>query len=364
MNEIVKNKSFDGSLNAMASSVIGKHYLNVKKTAESEKAFAQIGNLDHWLITSTFENISTSGFDKNYAPINHPQMDAKFTGKKNVEFGWRKVPYLKREKWFDFTFYDDSYNAILFAQTFVNAPSEIEGQLRIGVSGSVKVWVNDQLIITEAEERNNDLDSYISTLKLNKGYNRILVQIGESYAGNSNFMLRLTDNNGYPIPGLTHINEYQPYQKEESFKAQSITPKAYAYFKNLVAADTTNYLNQLLLAKLYLRDDFVFEPRIILEKLKQKFPESTYLNTLMITLHSKEDNRTGVETLQEQIKTSDPQSTYALRLTYSDYYNQENYDKAEEIMMQLEKRFGEDEDIVSKKLVYRGRGMNKIKFSV
>lgn len=355
MNEIVKNKSFDGSLNAMASSVIGKHYLNVKKTAESEKAFAQIGNLDHWLITSTFENISTSGFDKNYAPINHPQMDAKFTGKKNVEFGWRKVPYLKREKWFDFTFYDDSYNAILFAQTFVNAPSEIEGQLRIGVSGSVKVWVNDQLIITEAEERNNDLDSYISTLKLNKGYNRILVQIGESYAGNSNFMLRLTDNNGYPIPGLTHINEYQPYQKEESFKAQSITPKAYAYFKNLVAADTTNYLNQLLLAKLYLRDDFVFEPRIILEKLKQKFPESTYLNTLMITLHSKEDNRTGVETLQEQIKTSDPQSTYALRLTYSDYYNQENYDKAEEIMMQLEKRFGEDEDIVSKKIGISGK---------
>jgi hypothetical protein len=57
-------------------------------------------------------------------------------------------------------------------------------QLRVGVSGSVKVWVNDQQILAEPEERNNDLDAYIQTVKLNKGYNRILVQSGESYAGN------------------------------------------------------------------------------------------------------------------------------------------------------------------------------------
>ena len=355
MNEIIKNKTYDGSLNAMAYSVIGKHFKSIKKPSEAEKAFAQIGSIDNWLITGTFENISTSGFDKNHPPLSHPGMDATFTGKKSINFGWRKVPHLKHDKWFDFTFYDDSYNSILFAQTFVNAPSDLEGQLRIGVSGSVKVWVNDQLLIAEAEERNNDLDSYISTVKLNKGYNRILLQLGESYANNNNFMLRITDTNGYPIPGITHVNEYQPYQKEGSFQAKSITPKAYAYFKNLVAADTSNYLNQILLAKLYLRDDFVFEPRIILEKLKLKFPESTYINTLMIALHSKEDNRTGVETLQEQIKTSDPQSTQALRLIYSDYYNQENYDKAEEIMLQLEKRFGEDEDVIAKKIALSGK---------
>ncbi|HRP37817.1 MAG TPA: tetratricopeptide repeat protein, partial [Candidatus Dojkabacteria bacterium] len=218
-----------------------------------------------------------------------------------------------------------------------------------------KVWVNDQLIISEAEERNNDLDSYISSIKLNQGYNRILVQIGESYAGNSNFMLRITDNNGYPIPGLSHINEYQEYQKETKFAPKNITPKAYEYFKKLIETDTSNYLNQLLLAKLYLRDDIIFESRIILEKLKQKFPESTYINMLMILLHNKEDNRTGVETLQEQIKTSDPNSTYALRLLYSDYFNQQDWNKAEEIVLQLEKRFGEDEDIVSKKLTLAGK---------
>lgn len=355
MNEIIKNKAYDGSLNAMAYAVLGKHFNSVKKRMDADKAFSQIGSIDQWLITSTFENISTSGFDKVHAPILNPQTDATFTGKRNIAFGWRKVPHLKRDKWFDFTFYDDPFNAIVFAQTFVYSPTDVEGQLRFGVSGSAKVWVNDQLLISEAEERNNDLDSYASSVKLNKGYNRILVQIGESYANNSNFLLRLTDNNGYAIPNLTHTTDYQAYQKESTFKPVSIVPTAYTHFKKLIASDSSNYLNQLLLAKLYLRDDFVFEPRIILEKLKQKFPQSTYVNTLMIALHSKEDNRTGVETLQEEIKTYDPESTYALWLAYSEYFNQENFDKCEEILNELEKRFGEDKDIISKKISLAGK---------
>lgn len=362
MNQIAKNSSYDGSLTAMAYSVIGKHYQSAKKIAEADKAYAQIGSFDNWQVTSIFENISTSGFDKNYDVLSKPQTDAKFKGKKNLEFGWRKVPNTKHDKWFDFTFYDDPSNAIIFAQTFVNAPSEINAQLRIGVSGSVKVWVNDKLIITEAEERNNDLDAYISTLKLNAGYNRILVQIGESYAGRSNFLIRVTDKDGRPIPGLTSIDEYKDYKKEDSFVAKTVRPKAYDYFQQLVNTDPNNYLNQLLLAKLYLRDDIVFEARNILEKLKEKFPESTFLNSLMILLHAKEENRTGVETLQENIKTVDPESTYALQLLYNDYVNQQDYDKAEEVVAKLEKRYGENEDVIAKKIKLAGKrnDQNKI----
>ncbi|WP_199117456.1 DUF3857 domain-containing protein [Pedobacter sp. ASV28] len=355
MNQIIKNTNYDGSLRAMAYSVIGKHYQNSKKIAEANKAYAQIGSLDLWQVTSVFENISTSGFDKNYEVLNQPKADAVFKGKKNPEFGWRNVPYTKKDKWFDFTYYDDPYNSIIFAQTFVNSPSELDAQLRIGVSGSVKVWVNDKLIISQAEERNNDLDSYISTLKLHTGYNRILVQIGESYANNSNFLLRITDKDGHPIQDLTSVNEYQAYKKEKDFTAQPVIPKAYAYFQKLVAADSNNYLNHLLLAKLYLRDDIIFESRNILEKLKSKFPESTYLNTLMILLHSKEDNRTGVETLQENIKTADPESTYALQLLFNDYLNQQDYNKVDEVINKLEKRYGENEDVIAKKIKLAGK---------
>jgi predicted Zn-dependent protease len=359
MNRIANNKSFDGSLNAMAYSVIGKHYQILKKLSDADKAHAQIGSIDNWQITSTFENISTSGFDKSYPVLDQPQATAQFMGKKNISFGWRKVPYLKRDKWFDFTYYDSPYNAIIFAQSFVNAPSALNAQLRIGVSGSVKVWVNDKLVISEAEERNNDLDSYIASIKLNAGFNRVLVQIGESYAGRSNFLVRITDEKGYPVQGITSSNEYQAYQKEQSYEAKNIKPAAYTYFENLAKADTSNYLNQLLLAKLYLRDDIIFETRNILENLKAKFPESTYLNTLLITLHSKEDNRTGVETLQENIKTADPNSVYALKLRYAEYVNQEDYQKADEIVSQLEERLGENEEVVADKIQLAGKRNNQ-----
>ena len=86
----------------MAYSAIGKHYESSKKIAEADKAYSQIGSLDNWEITSRFENISTSGFDKDYDVLSKPQDDARFTGKGDLQFGWRKVPFTKNSKWFDF----------------------------------------------------------------------------------------------------------------------------------------------------------------------------------------------------------------------------------------------------------------------
>ena len=140
-------KDFDGSLLAMANSKIGAHYENVKNYRLADQAYNKIRSIDDWLITGEFENISTSGFDKTYEVVDKPQLDAVFTGKRGLKFGWRKVPFLKHNKWFDFSFYSDFGNSILFAQNFVQAPADIDAQLRIGVSGSVKVLVNDKLLI-------------------------------------------------------------------------------------------------------------------------------------------------------------------------------------------------------------------------
>jgi len=357
-NSLLK-KDYDGKLAALANSVIGKIYENNKKYALADKAYQQIGSIDNWLITGEFENISTSGFDKQYDVLDKPQADALFTGKKELQFGWRKVPYTKHDKWFDYTYYSNYNNAIIFAQTFVKAEADLIAQLRIGVSGSVKVWVNDQLLISEADERNNDLDSYISTLKLKAGYNRILVQIGESYAGRSNFLLRLTDPSGKVLSGITTTSTPQPYQKETVFKPEHVSLPSIVFFENELKKQPNDYLNRLLLAKLYLRNDNAFEARKILEKLKEKFPESTYLNGLYIDLYEKEENRTGVETLQEAIKTADPECPYALSLIYNDYIRQEDFNNAEVVMKKLEAIYGENENIIQKKIQLAGKRKNQ-----
>ncbi|MCZ4223824.1 DUF3857 domain-containing protein [Pedobacter rhodius] len=357
-NSLLKRK-FDGMIYGMANSRIGAYYESNKNYVLADKAYAQIGSLDNWLITSEFENISTSGFDKTYDVLEKPQLDAKFTGKKGLEFGWRTVPYTKHNKWFDFTFYNNYRNSIIFAQNFVKTTNDINAQLRIGVSGSVKVWVNDQLVISEADERNNDLDSYISKIKLNTGYNRILIQIGESYAGRSNFLVRLTDENGKTLEGITSTTTPQKYTKETVFKPSGVRLPAIIFFENEIAKQPDGYLNKILLAKLYLRIDNAFEARKILEKLQEKFPESTFINNLYIELFDKEANRTGTETLQETIKTVDPESPFALSLVYNDYVAQNDYNNAELITKKLEEVYGESENIIAKKIQIAGKRNNQ-----
>jgi tetratricopeptide (TPR) repeat protein len=356
---LASRKDVDGALNAMANSLLGAHYREKRQYEEAEKYFSKIGEIENWLITGEYENISTSGFDKNYEAINHPELNYVFTGKKDRKFSWRTVPYIRHDRWFDFSYYNTYKNSLQFAQTFVNAPAATVAQLRIGVSGSVKVWVNDQLLISEAEERNNDLDAYISTIKLNQGYNRILVQIGESYADRSNFMLRLTDNNGNPLSNITTSSTPQDYAKETGFVPTAIKSPGFKYFEAALKSDPKSYFNQLMMAKLHLRQGNVFEARNILESLKIHFPKSTYLNLLLIDLFIKADNRTGLATYKEEIKVQDPESAQAVELLYSEYDDQDDLPHAKEMIAKLEKMYGNNLNVNLKKLNILGKEKNQ-----
>ncbi|WP_316841303.1 tetratricopeptide repeat protein [Pedobacter gandavensis] len=358
-SSLSQRKDIDGTLSAMALSLAGKHHQENKNYEMANKAYGQIGELENWLITGEYENISTSGFDKAYDVIEHPELNATFSGKRNRQFGWRTVPVTRLDKWFDFSYYNSYKNAIQFAQTFVKSPANVTAELRTGVSGSIKVWVNDQLILSEAEERNNDLDSYINSIKLNEGYNRILVQVGESYADRSNFMIRITDEKGKPLTNITTTSTVQPYIKESSYVSKKIKSTAFNYLETELKKQPNNYLNQLMLARLYLRQGDVYECRILLEKLKQSFPQSTYLNMMFIDLFSRAGNRTGIEMIQEEIKASDPESSYALELIYNDYLNQKDYNNATVTIAKLEKIYGENENIYLKKMAVTAKLKNQ-----
>jgi len=335
----VTQKNYDGMLTAMAYSMIGRHYLKSKKAALADKEFTNTGSIDNWAITGEFQNISTSGFDKNYASLKNPQDTATFKNKNGVSVTWRTVPYIRHDKWFDLTYYGDAYNTIMFAQSFIKSDREQECQLRIGVSGSLKVWVNDRLILAEPEERNNDIDTYIQTIKLHQGYNRVLLQLGESYANSSNFLLRITDNKGHVIPGLTVSPRYQPYEKEDKYESVKVENFAEAFFLANLKANPNDFLSRILLAQTYLNTDKTFEARNILEPLTSIYPNSTFLNGMLLTLFGKTNNRTGQETVMETIKMADPESSIGLTLRYNEFYEQKEYEKANGILKRIEELY-------------------------
>ena len=336
LKAIAENNGYDGMLAAMAHQVIGGTFDSSGQFEKADEEYNQMGSINTWQITGEFENISTSGFDKKFEVVDHPESGAIFINKHGAKIGWHDIKDFRHDKWVDFTYYASAENSIEFAQTFVKSDQDADIQLRIGVSGSVKVSVNDGLILAVPEERNNDLDSYIQTIKLNKGYNRILVQIGESYADRSNFMVRLTDNNGHPVPNLTCTTTAQPYIKAANFVSQKIEPFAISYFEDEIKKHPDDFLSKIILAQAYLRNENNFEARQLIESLKQKYPNSSYLNLMLLQVFNSENNRTGAETIKETIKNTDPTLTDALIWKYNEYFEQKAFDKAAEVIKQIE----------------------------
>ncbi|PTQ99791.1 transglutaminase superfamily protein [Mucilaginibacter yixingensis] len=345
LQNVAQNKNLDGTINAMANAMIGNHYQAIKQYEKADEAFKNIGSVDNWTITGEFDNISTSGFDRTYNVLTHPEPSAEFVNKRGAKIGWRNVPPIRHDKWVDFTYYNNSSNSIVFGQSFVKADNDTEAQLRIGVSGSVKVWVNDELLLAVPEERNNDLDTYIQSIKLNKGYNRILVQVGASYIESLNFLVRLTDQNGHVLP-LTSTAQAQPYTKEVNYVSKNTETPSIAYFKAEMKKAPDNLLPQILLAQSYLRNDQTFEARHLIEGIRKKYPNNTYLNILLLNVFNREDNRTGAETIKETIKNTDPKCSEALMLKYAELYEQKNYDKAAEVVKEIEATYPEQQEFI------------------
>lgn len=350
LQSLSKDERAEGTLRAMAQSIIGSHYEATNNYKQVEMAYSQMGALTDWQIVGEFENISASGFNKTYGPISNGSSDAVFSNKAGAKVKWFDLPAFRADRWIDFTYHFYTHNSVIYAQTFVNSPVEQEVQLRLGVSGSMKAWVNDKLVLAEQDERNNDLDTYLTTVKLKKGYNRLLVQVAESYAGRSNFMARLTDEKGKAIGGLTFSRQQQPYTAETNYEAKAKTVFAEAYFENLVDKEPSKVLNHILLGHIYLRSQKNYEARKALMTAQKLAPESSYIMSLLIQLYQQEQNRTQLATALEWLKDNDPDNPFSMNLLYSDEVDKENYDNAAAILTKIEKASGKDENFYLKKL--------------
>ena len=90
-----------------------------------------------------------------------------------------------------------------YALSYAKLPVSTKTQMRLGVSGALKVWVNDKLIYLNPNQKYTPrIDEYIVPVELKKGLNKILVKVvqrGEKVTG---FYLRLTDRNGKPLDNV------------------------------------------------------------------------------------------------------------------------------------------------------------------
>lgn len=355
LEKLTMQEDADGTINSLAWEMLGRAYDAIGEfESADENYFLNVGSITKWQVVGEFENISASGFDKEQQALYHPEPDYVFRNKRNARVQWFDLPHMRPGVWVDLVKHFYYSNSIVFAQTFCQSPVEQVVQLRIGTSGSLKAWVNDKLVFSERKERNNHIDTYNVTIKLDKGFNRILLQLGESEAGRLNFLCRTTDDRGFNINGLKFHTEYSPekisYSSNYTFRGKQVPIFAETFFREKMKKEPEDLLNYIMLSQCYMTNDKTYEARKVLEKAVELAPDCSYILSQLIELYAREENRTGLSTTIEKIRMTDPEHPISLDYDFDEAIDNEEYEEAKTILVKYRNIFGEDEKYFNKKL--------------
>ena len=340
LKQVADDPKANQCMRSLANSMLGYHSQKSNDFKAGKEYFNKIDVVQFTQAVGQFENVSGSGFNKDFGVLSHPNSDAVFKNKVGADVKWLNVKNIRNDRWFDFAYNFNSDDAVCYAQSFLNSPADQEVILRAGASGAIKIWLNDKLICSIFEEQNTDLDVYGYKVKLNKGYNRILVQVGKSELNRSNFMVRLFDLNENILTGLTYSPEAQPYTKETTYEVKDVPFFADTFFAEKLKASPKNLLYLLMQGEINLRNDKAYEARKAFTQAAAIAPNCTYITERLIESYQRDNNTTLETKAIESIKTKDPDSYFAIKEFYDDANEKEDYDGAEKFLAKMISGYG------------------------
>ena len=355
MNTILSDSRANATMKAMAYSHLGAKLMSENKISQSREMFSNLGDVRNWSTVGVFENISASGFHKNVGPLEHPEAGYSFKNNIGTAVQWFNIPDARIDRWLDMEFHYNIDNSIIYAQTFLESASDQDVVLLLGVSGSIKLWLNDFNIVSEQEERNTDFDVYNYKVKLQKGTNRILVQLGSSEISRSNFMLRLAGTDGKLLTNLNTSPTYKPYKKASAYPLEKLPFFAEQYFEGRLAVQKATLLDKLMLSAIYSHNDKTYDNRKITKLLKQEAPKNTIVSESMVVAYNQDNNNTDLTREMEFIKSNDPESLIGLQYRYNDAVNKEDFEEAGKLLNRRIELYGSNADTDLKLINLFGR---------
>lgn len=348
VEELLKKPDLDGRIRAMANQALLEHYQSKGDFKKMAKYQPLVGFVTQWSVLGEFENISGSGFNKEY-PVFQLNKKKKIENKWGYPVDWFNG-ITRNSGWLDFEYLFMANSTVVFAQTFVTSPTKQKVQLRFGTSGSYKVWVNDSLAGVDEEERNNDIDTYIIEVTLSQGCNRILFQIGNSEISSLNMLLRITDEKGENISGLTFDAKPGNYPTNAKIDAKNIKLSNEDFLEKSLAKNPNQLSAYVLLIETYLRNDKTLEARRLIKTALTKWPTCIYLMQQKANAFSRDRNNSGLSSTIREIKDIDSTTYYSLNITFSEAIDQENYDLAASLLDLIKEKYGEDDETIDKDL--------------
>ena len=150
-----------------------------------------------------FKNIDTMGTLYAYIPEETTQIDptAKYNGRDGL-ISWKKSKYRLLDGHYNFVPVNDDWSAA-YVWTIVNSPIEQDIFFRFDSDDQGLIWLNGNEVFRHYRTSGVMIDRFTIPVKLKQGQNTILLKISNA-SQSWNFYLRLTDEGGSPIQGLTY----------------------------------------------------------------------------------------------------------------------------------------------------------------
>lgn len=350
LNYIIGKSNFSGSLKAKANERLSRNGRLINRISDRNLYLAKLGTLNDWSITGCFENVSASGFNNDFAPIKNWKKSDKFKNKKGKEVYWFAMNKELKGSWVGLQQHLDVDDGIGFAQTFIELDQDIEAEIRFGNTGSFKLWVNDGLVAQMKEETNTYTDIFKSKVKLKKGWNRILFQLGSSELGAQELLVRLTDDNGNTL----EVADSKPFNETYNTGQSQTENLGYAdhiaFFVDAQQKNSSSLIDYLAAIRAYEVSNQKKKLRKLLEEAYQKYPNSTAINTAMLRLYSDLEFWSLHSGKIEEIKKKDPNSVLSIAVQYEDAMGSEKYDEAEELLEKLQDKLGDTRFIIKQQI--------------
>jgi tetratricopeptide (TPR) repeat protein len=189
--------------------------LHEGRIEEAHEASLDAGFVHSWLIVGPFDNEDRKGYEREHGPEMDPDRSfdttLAFPGDERP-VSWRSVSSHRTTGRIDFANYLYPTTKVCgYAGTYVEVPRGMEVVVWAASGGTLKLWVDQSLVIEDDAYRAMGLDRHASSVKLGKGTHRILAQVCVD-SGSWNIVVRLADRKGRPLKRLATLEPKKPYK--------------------------------------------------------------------------------------------------------------------------------------------------------
>lgn len=317
-----------GVMWATAVQRLGSYEATRQNISAAQTWYDRLGAITTWRIVGPFDNISNSGHDRRFGPEESDEPTAVYSSAEGGELRWSTPPNQRRDAWIDMTYFTPRIEGQYYAVVYVKSPSQQRVQLRLGTSGSFKLFLNDTVVREDRTELNNDIDTYITECTLAQGWNKVMVKLGASRIDDSNFLLRLTSSDGMPVRGL----EYSTLP--QSFVAVAPAPRQIAhpyttFFQQRVAQQPDEVLNYLLLADVFLHNDQADSALAVMRAVRPIASDCILAHIRSMIAYARTDQKSARESILEHIIALKPRSAFATSQRFTRAIEQQKLEDAD-----------------------------------